>query len=74
VLLYDQERAMQVARRLRESGEIFEAELLFAPQFNVVREHPDFPHLLDDLGLTDHWNSIGCEWRDDRVRCEESQI
>lgn len=68
-LLQDGDRAMRVARRLETEGEIFEAELLFIPQFRVVREHPQFPDLLDAIGLTAYWQSVGCRWESDRVRC-----
>ena len=70
VSLNDAERAMSVARRLKDSGEVFEAELMFIPQFAVLREHEDFPSLLDGMGLTEYWESIGCTWRDERVICE----
>jgi hypothetical protein len=61
---------MNVARRLQTSGEVFEAELMFIPQFAVLREHPDFPELLDSIGLTEYWRENGCEWQSDRVVCE----
>jgi DNA-binding winged helix-turn-helix (wHTH) protein/TolB-like protein/Tfp pilus assembly protein PilF len=70
VLLDDGERAMSVARRLQDSGEIFEAELMFIPQFAVLREHPDFPDLLDAIGMTEYWASIGCTWQGDFVECD----
>jgi len=69
-LLNDGERAMSVARRLEKSGEVFEAELMFIPQFSVLRKHPDFPALLDAIGMTDYWTSIGCTWQRDYVKCE----
>ncbi|MDH4313910.1 MAG: winged helix-turn-helix domain-containing protein [Gammaproteobacteria bacterium] len=68
-ILRDADRAMQVARRLRSEGEVFEAELLFIPQFRLIREHPEFPALMDAIGLTEYWNSVGCRWEDDAVRC-----
>ena len=69
-ILGDADRAMNVARRLEKSGEIFEAELMFIPQFSVLREHPDFPALLNAIGLTDYWRDNGCEWQTDHVVCE----
>ena len=69
-ILGDADRAMQVARRLERSGEVFEAELMFIPQFSVLREHPDFPALLNAIGLTDYWHDNGCEWQTDHVVCE----
>lgn len=69
-LLGEGDRAMAVARRLEEFGEVFEAELMFIPQFSVVREHPDFPALLDAIGLSDYWRDNDCEWQSDHVVCE----
>ena len=72
VLLGDGDRAMTVAKRLEVDGEIFEAELMFIPQFAVLREHPDFLPLLDAIGLTEYWSDNGCKWNDDRVVCTDS--
>ncbi len=71
-LLNDADRAMQVARRLEKEGEVFEAELLFIPQFQQLREHPDFPALMDAIGLTEYWNSVGCRWEQNALHCEET--
>jgi DNA-binding winged helix-turn-helix (wHTH) protein/TolB-like protein len=68
-LMNDADRAMQVAQRLETEGEIFEAELLFIPQFQQLREHPDFPALIDAIGLTDYWNSVGCRWEQLELHC-----
>jgi hypothetical protein len=68
-LMNDADRAMQVAQRLETEGEIFEAELLFIPQFQQLREHPDFPALIDAIGLTDYWNSVGCRWEQFELHC-----
>jgi DNA-binding winged helix-turn-helix (wHTH) protein/TolB-like protein len=70
VLLGDADRAMAVARRLKDFGEIFEAELMFIPQFSILRKHPEFPTLLDDIGLTEYWRDNGCAWQSDRVVCD----
>ena len=60
---------MDMARRLVSDPDYFETELLFLDEFGIVRRHPDFPQLLDDLGLTAYWASVGCAWRNDRVEC-----
>lgn len=70
-LLKDGERAMRVARLLETDGELFEAELMFIPQFGVLRGHPDFPGLLDAIGMTEYWSNAGCAWQADRVVCED---
>jgi hypothetical protein len=60
---------MQVARRLETEGEVFEAELLFIPQFQQLREHPYFPALMDAIGLTEYWNNVGCRWQQHALHC-----
>ena len=74
VLLGDADRAMDVAKKMKIAGELFEAELMFIPQFKLLRDHPDFPALLDDVGLTEFWTSIGCEWSGERVNCREESV
>lgn len=69
-LLNDADRAMQVARRLETEGEVFEAELMFIPQFEPLRNHPGFGNLMDAVGLTEYWNSVGCRWEQGELRCE----
>jgi DNA-binding winged helix-turn-helix (wHTH) protein/TolB-like protein/Tfp pilus assembly protein PilF len=71
-LLQDADRAMQVAQRLETEGEVFEAELLFIPQFEPLRQHADFPALMDAIGLSDYWLSVGCQWDGLALRCSES--
>ena len=69
VLLNDGDRAMRIAQKLVNDGEIFPSEAIFIPQFSVLREHDEFPSLLDGMGLPEYWDSIGCAWRDERVVC-----
>lgn len=71
-LLNDADRAMQVARRLESEGEVFEAELLFIPQFQQLREHPDFPALMDAIGLTEYWDSVSCQWQQHALHCGQT--
>lgn len=65
-LLSDVDGAMVVARRLTGIGEIFEMDLLFAPELEPLRQHPGFGSLLEELGVTAYWQEAGCEW-DGRV-------
>ncbi len=71
-LLNDADRAIQVARRLETEGEVFEAELLFIPQFQSLREHPEFPALMDAIGLAEYWNSVGCRWQQHALHCGQT--
>ena len=64
------DKAMEAAWALQESGEYWEVEIIYLDEFKVLREHEDFPELLQALGLTDYWNSIGCRWNNDRVLCD----
>ena len=64
------DKAMEAAWALQESGEYWEVEIIYLDEFKVLRKHEDFPELLQALGLTDYWNSIGCRWNNDRVLCD----
>ncbi len=63
-------KAMEAAWALQESGEYFEVEIIYLDEFRVLREHQEFPELLEALGLTDYWASIGCRWASDQVLCD----
>jgi len=71
VILGDSERAMAVARQL-VNGEVFEADILFIEQFQLLRDHPDFRPLMEEIGMTEHWSSVGCEWKDAGLQCANS--
>ena len=70
-ILGDGERALNVARLLEHGGEVFEADLLFIEQFRVLREMPGFLPLMDAIGMTAHWRSIGCQWQNGGLRCAD---
>ena len=70
-MLGDVDNAMQIARLLKSPGEVFEIDLLFAPEMQPLRAHPEFAGLLDDLGITDYWKSRGCQLIEDSVSCED---
>jgi tetratricopeptide (TPR) repeat protein len=69
--LGDIDGAMDVAKLLEEPGEIFEMDLLYIPELQDLRQHPDFMPLLARLGIVDYWAGAGCMWADDRVSCEK---
>jgi DNA-binding winged helix-turn-helix (wHTH) protein/TolB-like protein len=67
-------RVMDIAMQLAESGKLYEnesaqIEIIYLDELKPLREHKDFPELLRKLGLTDYWDSIGCQWSDDQVLC-----
>jgi len=68
-VLGDVDGAMEIARLLEKPGELFEMDLLFIPELEPLREHPDFIPLMQDLGVVAYWESVGCEWEDSQVSC-----
>lgn len=68
-MLGDIEGAMSVARRLEEPGEFFEMDLLYIPEFQALRDHPDFLPLLERLGVVDYWEQAGCTFDGSTARC-----
>ncbi len=66
------DKAMDAAWALQESGDYFEVEIIYLDEFRVLRVHDEFPELLESLGLTDYWESIGCRWDGDRVICDQN--
>ena len=72
VLFEQADRVMEVARQITESesGTLYEIEIIYLDEFKLLREHEDFPELLEALGLTDYWTSIGCRWSNDRLHCD----
>ena len=69
-LLGQGDKAMAAAWALQQSGEVYEIEIIYLDEFKVLREHEEFPELLQALGLTDYWSSIGCRWNNDHVLCD----
>ncbi len=71
-LFGEADRVMEIAMQVAESetGTLYELEIIYLDEFKVLREHEDFPELLQALGLTDYWNSIGCQWNNDQVICD----
>jgi len=68
--LGDIDGAMDIARLLERPGMLFSMEILFIPELAPLRQHPDFLPLLERLGVTGYWSSVGCRWADDKVSCE----
>jgi len=70
-MLGDLDGAMAVARRLEGPGETFAMDLLFTPEFQDLRDHPDFLPLLERLGVVDYWKEVGCEFDGQKANCPE---
>lgn len=70
-LLGDADRAMATALSIEGIGQQFETgfEVMFSDELKILRDHEDFPRLLDEIGLTDYWARVGCELTDGRVHC-----
>ena len=71
-LLGDLDGAMSVARLLETEGEVFEMDLLFIPEVEPLRGHPEFGELLDALGISAYWQARGCTWTGAGAVCEEA--
>jgi DNA-binding winged helix-turn-helix (wHTH) protein/TolB-like protein len=67
--LGDTDGAMTMAQRLVDLGEYFEIDLLFVPGLEPLREHPGFPLLLDNLGITAYWEQNNCRWNGRKASC-----
>lgn len=50
----------------------FETELIYLEEFRNLREHDDFPRFLENVGLTDYWQGVGCRWENNQVICGQS--
>ena len=72
VLAGKADRAMEVAWKLVDDPTYFEIELIYLDEFRILRQHEDFPRLLDELGLTDYWRSAGCQWDNEAGICSSS--
>jgi DNA-binding winged helix-turn-helix (wHTH) protein/tetratricopeptide (TPR) repeat protein len=68
-VLGDIDGAMEIARLLELPGEAFEMDLLFIPELEPLRKHPDFIPLMQNLGVVAYWESVGCVWEVSQVRC-----
>jgi tetratricopeptide (TPR) repeat protein len=67
--LGDIDGAMEIARLLELPGEAFEMDLLFIPELEPLRNHPDFIPLMQNLGVVAYWESVGCVWEGSQVSC-----
>jgi len=70
-MLGDTDGAMAIAELLDAPGEEFEMDVLFIPELQPLRQHPDFMALLERLGVVDYWESKNCIWTGDHVNCPE---
>ncbi len=66
------DRVMEIAQQVASSKSdmLYEIEIIYLDEFRVLREHNDFPALLQALGLTEYWDSIGCQWSNDQLLCD----
>jgi len=71
VILQDVEGAMEVALSLADPDDFSEMDFLFMPELRPLRQHADFPVLMDKLGVQDYWDENGCVWLDDSVDCPD---
>lgn len=67
----DIDRAMSVARSVEQNPGALELEIVFVEEFKTFRQHPEFADFTEAIGLNEYWDSVGCEWRDDKIHCVE---
>ena len=72
VLAGQADRAMEIAWNLVDDPNYFEMEAIYLDEFRILRQHEDFPRLLDELGLTEYWRSVGCNWENDALNCDST--
>ncbi len=70
-VLGDIDGAMRIANLLEQPGEAFEMDLLWIPEFLPLRQHPDFPGLMERLGIAEYWSLHGCKFEDAMVSCDD---
>ncbi len=70
-VLGDVDGAMQVATSLADSDVSFEMDFLFTPELQSLRQHAEFPDLMQSLGIQAYWDDKGCVWLDDSVSCPD---
>jgi len=70
-MLGDVDGAMQVAMSLASSDVFFEMDFLFTPELQPLRQHPEFPGLMQNLGIQSYWDDKGCVWLDDSISCPD---
>jgi DNA-binding winged helix-turn-helix (wHTH) protein/TolB-like protein len=70
-MLGDVDGAMAEARKLEKPGEWFQMDLLFAPELQALRDHPEFMPLLDRLGVVGYWREAGCIFDGKKANCPE---
>jgi len=66
------DRAMEIVWKLVDDPSFFEIEAIYLDEFRILRQHEDFPRFLQEIGLTDYWQSVGCEWKNDAVTCDST--
>ncbi len=72
VLAGQADRAMEMAWKLVDDPSYFDIELIYLDEFRILRQHEDFPRFLDVIGLTEYWQSVGCNWDNDSVNCDST--
>jgi len=72
ILAGQADRAMEMAWKLVDDPSFFEIELIYLDEFQILRQHQDFPRFLQEVGLTDYWRSAGCKWDNDAVTCNST--
>ena len=68
-LLGDADHAMKSALAIENIEQAFEIEILFIDGLQSLRDHEDFPLLLEKVGLPEYWDEAGCQWTNGGLQC-----
>jgi len=62
------DKAMDIVEKLVNKPRLLEIEVIFLKEFRIMRELERFPKFLDNIGLSEYWDSVGCQWSKDQDR------
>ncbi len=68
-LLGNLDEVRETARMLESDIAAFDTELLFIAELAPFRRDPEFPRLMQAIGIADYWRQAGCAWTDAGVDC-----
>jgi len=72
-MLGDADRAIEQAFKLAATPMEMEVEMLFVDELGILRQHPRFPELLQQIGLLSYWDATAwptmCRRQNEKIAC-----
>jgi TolB-like protein/DNA-binding winged helix-turn-helix (wHTH) protein len=72
-MLGDADRAIEQAFKLAATPTEMEVEMLFVDELDILRQHPRFPELLEQIGLLSYWDATAwptmCRRQNEKIAC-----